>query len=271
MKAKHLLDAVNDIDYSLIEEAENMTSHQKNRIPRGKKTVLIAAAAVLLLCITAAAAGILWGTPEVIVEDGTHTLFWNNGYLTLPEESVQTIYASRTSDHYGSFHTFATIAEWTDFYGIPFVSSTNLVPYSDIQTVVWANEPGSQAQLSIMESHMNVERYREGTEERLWRGSMTVFAPLNEEAAKSASWTRNLSDEMNAEILAEDTTAAGVPYVISKITHDSNADSCNLLLYYGHEAVFYELEVSACVGADEARIFEDLVDFAQTLQIMSDN
>lgn len=271
MNAKHLLDAMNDIDYSMVEEAENMMNRQKSRIPRRKKTVLIAAAVAVLLCITVAAAGILWGTPEVIVEDGTHTLLLNNGYLTLPEESVQTIYASRTSDHYGSFHTFATIAEWTDFYGIPLVSGAKLVPYSDIQTVVWANEMGSQAQLTLMESHLGVDCYLEGTEERLWRGSMTVFAPLNEEAAKSGSWTRKLSDEMNAEILVEDTTAAGVPYVISKITHDSDADSCNLLLYYGHEAVFYELEVSACVGAEEALIFEDLVDFAQTLQIMSDN
>ena len=88
---------------------------------------------------------------------------------------------------------------------------------------------------------------------------MTVIAPLNEEAAKAGAWTRNLSDEMNAEILAEDTTDAGVPYVISKITHDSDAESCNLLLYYGHEAVLYELEVSACVGQHESMIFEDIL------------
>ena len=271
MKPNNLLHAINDIDYEMVEEAENMMNRQKSRIPRGKKTVLIAAAVAVLLCITAAAAGLLWGTPKVIVGEGTLTLFLNNGYLTLPEESVQTIYASRTSDHYGSFHMFDTVAEWTDFYGIPFVSSTKLVPYSDIQTVVWGNELGSQAQLTFMESHLNVERYREGEEERLWRGSMTVLAPLNEEAAKDGSWTRNLSDEMNAEILAEDTTDAGVPYVISKITHDSDAESCDLLLYYGHEAVLYELEVSACVGQHESMIFEDLVNFVQTLQIMPNN
>jgi len=271
MKPNDLLHAMNDIDYGMIEEAENMMNRQKSRIPRGKKTVLIAAAVVLLLGVTAAAAGILWGTPTVIVGEGTLTLFLNNGYLTLPEESVQTIYASRTSDHYGSFHMFDTVAEWTDFYGIPFVSSTKLVPYSDIQTVVWGNEPGSQAQLTLMESHLNVERYCEEAEERLWRGSMTVFAPLNEETAKAGSWTRNLSESMNAEILAEDTTAAGVPYVIRKITYDSDAESCDLLLYYGHEAVLYELEVSACVGQHESMIFEDLVNFAQTLQIMPNN
>lgn len=271
MNPKYLLEAMNDIDYTMVEETENMMNRQKNRMPRGNKTVLIAAAVAVLLCITVAAAGILWGTPEVLIGEGTQTLLLNHGYLTLPEETVQTIYASRTSDHHGSFHMFDTIAEWTVFYGIPFVSSTNLVPYSDIQTVVWANEPGSQAQLSIMESHMNVERYREGTEERLWRGNMTVFAPLNEEAAKEGSWTRIISEEMSAEILVEDTTAAGIPYVISKITHDSDAEFCNLLLYYGHEAVLYELEVSACVGQEEAMIFEDLVNVAETLQIMPNN
>ena len=72
MNAKHLLDAMNDIDYSMVEEAENMMNRQKSRIPRGKKTILIAAAVAVLLCITAAAAGLLWMKPEVHVGDNKH-------------------------------------------------------------------------------------------------------------------------------------------------------------------------------------------------------
>ena len=30
MKAKYLLDAMNDIDYTMVEEAENMMNRQKN-------------------------------------------------------------------------------------------------------------------------------------------------------------------------------------------------------------------------------------------------
>ena len=112
MKAKHLLDAVNDIDYSLIEEAENMTSNQKNRIPRGKKTVLIAAAVSVLLCITAAAAGLLWVKPEVRVDEWAQTLLLSGEYITLPEASVQTLLEARTPDRIGIFQSFDSIQKW---------------------------------------------------------------------------------------------------------------------------------------------------------------
>ena len=271
MNPKYLLEAMNDIDYTMVEEAENMMNRQKNRMPRGNKTVLIAAALLVLLCITAAAAGILWGTPEVIVGEDTQTLLLNNGYLTLPEESVQTLLAIHDPERVGIFQTFDGVREWQEFFSIPFVSSTALTVDDEVQSAVTASETDGEVTLHLLMSHLNVERYREGTEDWLWRGMLTVLSPLNQEAAKDGSWTRELSEKMNAEILAEDTTAAGVPYVISKITHDSDAEFCNLLLYYGHEAVLYELEVSACVGQEEAMIFEDLVNVAETLQIMPNN
>ena len=135
MKPENIVNALNDMDYDMIEEAE---MENKILIPklRGKKTVLIAAAVCLLLCGTAAAAGIFWIKPEVHANADGHTLLINQGYIELPEDAVQTILANRISErNYNCFLNFETVAEWQEFFDLPFVTSRLLVTEEDGQWV----------------------------------------------------------------------------------------------------------------------------------------
>ena len=267
MKSNALLHAMNDIDYEMVEEAENMMNRQKNRIPRGKKTVLIAAAVAVLLCITAAAAGLLWVKPEVRVDEWAQTLLLSGEYITLPEASVQTLLEARTPDRIGIFQSFDSTREWQEFFGIPFVTSTHFSIDGDIQSVVTAFESDNEVQLSTMMSHMNVDLIFDSTDGDSFGAILMAVAPLNAQAAEDGTFARTLTDEANAEILMESTTAAGVPYVISKMTAGSEAYPVALLLYYGYESVLYELEVHACSASEETMLIEKMVSIAESIQI----
>ena len=271
MNAKHLLDAMNDIDYSMVEEAENMMNRQKSRIPRGKKTILIAAAVAVLLCITAAAAGLLWMKPEVHVGDNKHSLVLRDSYITLPEESVQTILAAYTPEKLSVALDFASVEEWQHFYGIPLVLSSYLSPYGTVGSAVSVLEKDDEIRLGMMFSSVKVGYHRErnGVSEKVWIGDVEVMALVNDdEEVKLGGFSRRMKDGENAEIVKEFTTAAGIPCVISKIKPAGGDSPVSLLLYYGYESVMYEFEVFALSDEEEMLRIDQLMTIADTLQII---
>lgn len=274
MNAKHLLDAMNDIDYSMVEEAENMMNRQKSRIPRRKKTVLIAAAVAVLLCITVAATvGILGMTPELHVNDEEYVLYLRDQYITLPQSSMQTILTSpsRTPENPSFEYTFASVEEWQHFYGIPLVLSSYLSPYGTVGSAVSVVEKDDEIRLGMMFSSVKVGYHRErnGISEKVWIGDVEVMALVNDdEEIKLGGFSRRVKDGENAEILKEFTTDAGIPCVISKIKPTGDDSPVSLHLYYGYESVIYGFEVFALSEEEEAIRIDQLMTIADTLQII---
>ena len=284
MKAMDIANALNDIDNDMIEEAEKKIDMKKGSFINKKKVVLIAAALVLLLCGTVAASGLLWMKPDVQANENSLDLQLNGEVVTLPESAVQEILAARDPERRNtSFLTFSTLEEWQEFFALPFVASSHLavdespkwvdygkstlVPEGIIDTFVTTEEKDGGYELCLMISTMNVEWYHNDAEnsECAWNGSITIHAPLNETAAKEGSSIRELNEDMEAEILKEYTTPAGIPCVISKI-HSEHVDT--LFLYYGYESVIYELEVMAASSEEVAMILNDLQEYAETIQIL---
>lgn len=270
MNPKHLLEAMNDIDYSMVEEVENMMNRQKSRIPRGKKTVLIAAAVAVLLCITAGAAGLLWVKPEVQIEEDAHTLLLNNGYLTLPEASLQAIHEAYTSERMSTQHAFETVEEWQAFFGVPLAVSNYLSPYGTIETLVTVYETDVGNELGMMLSSVKLEKTQErnGIMERVWIGNLMVMALLDDDDGAVGSYKHPISDGMNAEILQEFITDAGIPCVISKLTNEGDGHSVRLFLCYGYESVLYEFELLAHSAEEEIEYLEYLRTYADTIQLL---
>ena len=283
MKAMNLANALNDIDYDMIEEAEMKFCTKKGFFIK-KKAVLIAAALVLLLCGTAAAAGLLWMKPDVQAGEDGLALQLNGDIVTLPENTVQEIIAVRDPGRGNkSFFTFDTVEEWQKFFALPFVASSHLavdesprwvdegtgilLPEGTIDTIVTAEEKDGEYELCLMITAMNVEWYHNDKEnaECAWKGNITIYAPLNEKAAKEGSSTIELNEDMEAEILMEYTTPSGIPCLISKIKSE-HTDT--LFLYYGYESVMYELKVMAVSPEEEAMILKDLQEYAETMQIL---
>ncbi len=269
MNPKHLLEAMNDIDYTMVEEAENMMNNQKSRIPRGRKTVLIAAAVAVLLCITAAAAGLLWMNPEVHVDDTKHALVLRDSYITLPEESVQTILAAYTPEKLSVALDFASVEEWQAFYGIPLVMSSHLSPYGTVGSGVSALEIDGNIDFGMMISFVKVAHSREinGEMQRDWIGSLKVTALIDDDKEEIGTYIREFNEEGNAEIVTEFTTDAGIPCVISRVHSGNEEDPVSLLLHYGYESVMYEFELRAVSAEEEAIYLEYLKTYADTIQI----
>ena len=283
MKAMDIANALNDIDYDMIEEAE-VPLNRKKRVFRKKKGALIAAALVLLLCGTVAASGLLWMKPDVQANKNSLDLQLNGAVVTLPESAVQEILAARDPERRNtSFLTFHSLEEWQKFFALPFVASDHLavdespkwvdygtcalVPEGTIDTFVTTEDKDGGYELCLMTSTMHVEWYHNDTEnfEFAWDGSITIHVPLNETAAKEGSSIRELNEDMEAEILMEYTTPSGIPCVISKIQSEYTD---TLFLYYGYESVIYELEVMAASTEEEAMILKDLQEYAETIQIL---
>lgn len=277
MNAKHLLDAMNDIDYSMVEEAEATTKTANSSNWRRRKTALIAAVLVLL-CITAAAtAGILGMTPELHVSESDHMVYLRDEYITLPETSRQTVISSvsHAPDDQNFRYTFASVEEWKKFYDIPLVISRWLSPYGTVGSSISVDEKDNEIRLGMMSSRVNVEylEERNGVTEQVWFGGLEVVALVDDDAGeiKLGGFERSIKDGDHAEIIKEFTTAAGIPCVISKIkpaADDSPVSPVSLLLYYGYEAVMYEFEVFALSEEEEAIRIEQLMTIADTLQII---
>ena len=269
MNPKYLLEAMNDIDYTMVEEAENMMNRQKSRIPRSKKTVLIAAAVAVLLCITAAAAGLLWMKPEVHVGDNKHSLVLRDSYITLPEESEQTILAAYTPEKLSVEIDFASVEEWQAFYGIPLVMSSHFTPYGTVGSAVSALEIDGNIDFGMMISFVKVAHSREinGEIQKDWIGSLKVTALIDDDKKGIGTHTREFNEEGNAEIVMEFTTDAGIPCVISRIANDIEAYPVTLLLHYGYESVLYEFELKAVSAEEETTYLEYLKTYADTIQI----
>lgn len=292
MKNEKLFEVLGDINEKHVKEARETTSNKKDKKMknaythkfRGKKTILIAAVVALLLCGTAAAAGLLWMKPNIQANEDSLSLHLNGEIVTLPESAVQKIHAVRDPVRGNkSFFTFDTLDEWQKFFTLPFVASSRLavdesprwvdhgtgsiVPEGTIDTIVTAEEVNGTYELCLMITAMNVEWYHGDAEnaECSWKGSIMIHTPLNETAAKEGSFTRVMNEDMNAEILMEYTTPAGIPCVISKVTSEH---SVTLYLYYGYESVMYELQVMAVSSEEETMILEDLKEIAETLQII---
>ena len=229
MKAIDIANALNDIDYDMIEEAERKIDMKKGLFSSKKKVILIAAALVLLLCGTIAASGLLWMKPDVKVNENSLDLQLNGETVTLPECAVQEILAVRDSERGNkSFFTFNTLEEWQKFFALPFVASSHLavdesprlvdygtavlLPEGTIDTIVTAEEKDGGYELCLMISTMNVEWYRNDAEnsEYAWNGSITIHVPLNETAAKGGSSIRELNEDMEAEILMEYTVKSNL-------------------------------------------------------------
>ena len=269
MKANDLLQAMNEIDYSMVEEAENMMNRQKSRIPRRRKTVLIAAAVTVLLCITAAAAGLLWMKPEISVADDAHRLQLSGG-ITLPEESVQMLIdAYYIQDKVNVVQTFASVEEWQEFFGIPLVMSTHFSTYGTIEAGVSTYEVDGEIDFGMMISFLKVAHYREinGTVQKEWIGSLKATALIDDDRSGTGSFTRRLDDDGTAEIIAEFTTDAGIPCVISRVANDSEAYPVTLLLHYGYESVMYEFELRALSAEEEMTYLDYLKSYADTITI----
>lgn len=269
MNPKYLLEAMNDIDYTMVEEAENMTMKEKSRIPRGKKSVLIAAAVAVLLCITAGAAGLLWMKPEVRVGDSKHSLVLRDSYITLPEESEQTILAAYTPDRLSVALDFASVEEWQAFYGIPLVMSSHLSPYGTVGSAVSALEVDGNIDFGMMISFVKVAHSREinGEMQRDWVGSLKVTALIDDDKEEIGAHIREVNEEGNAEIVTEFTTDAGIPCVISRVQNGNEEDPVSLMLHYGYESVMYEFELRAVSAEEEARYLEYLKTYADNIQI----
>ena len=274
-----------------IKEAAMKKNHFRSGL-QFRKTALIAAAIALLLCGTAAAAGLFWMKPNVQSDDNSQTLQLGYGkYTELPEQTVQTILQTCVPDRgYMSFFYFETVQEWQEFFALPFVIGAQteadespvwanhgtgaLVPEGSIQTLVTTEETDGKRIPCLMTTHMDVEQYRgEGDgKERIWQGFLTIHAPLNENAAMNSKFIRQLGEDDNAEIMTEGTTESGIPYVISKITHNYTSEGVeytdvNLLLYYGYDAVMYELQISGVSETAVTEMLEHLTEFAENLQI----
>lgn len=284
MRAIDIANALNDIDYDMIEEAEAKLNMKRGLFNNKKKVVLIAAALVLLLCGTIAASGLLWMKPDVQANENSLDLQLDGEAVTLPESAVQEILAARDPErHNTSFLTFDTLKEWQEFFALPFVASNHLtvdespkwvdcgtydlIQEGTIDTFVTMDEKSVGYELCLMISTMNVEWYHNDAEnsECAWNGSITIHVPLNETSAKNGTSIRELNEDMEAEILMEYTTPSGIPCVISKI-HSEHTDT--LFLYYGYESVIYELEIMAASPEEEAMIMNDLQEYAETIQIL---
>lgn len=288
MKPDDIVNALNDMDYDMIEEAE---MEKKILIPklRGKKTVLIAAAVCLLLCGTAAAAGIFWIKPEVHANADGHTLLINQGYIELPEDAVQTILANRIPErNYNCFLNFETVAEWQEFFDLPFVTSSLLVteedgqwvdytgngilvPKGDIDTYITSVDEENETKFGIMGSVFSVERIysaEDDSEQINWHGSIQIHAALSEEAVEDASHSVRVEGVITEETLTEATTPTGIPYVIRRIVSGDSGETVQFFLYYGYESVMYELWVTAHSPEEEKIIADDLQKIAETLQVV---
>ena len=288
MKPENIVNALNDMDYDMIEEAE---MEKKILIPklRGKKTVLIAAAVCLLLCGTATAAGIFWMKPEVQANTDGHTLLINQGYIELPEDAVQMILANRIPERNNNcFLNFETVAEWQEFFDLPFVTSSLLVteedgqwvdytgngvlvPKGDIDTYITSVDEENETKFGIMGSVFSVERIysaEDDSEQINWHGSMQIHAALSEEAAADASHSVRVEGIIIEETLSEATTPTEIPYVIRRIVSGDSGETVQFFLYYGYESVMYELWVTAHSPEEEKIIADDLKLIAETLQVM---
>ena len=90
-----------------------------------------------------------WQRSETAIEetdraDG-HTLLINQGYIELPEDAVQTILANRIPErNYNCFLNFETVAEWQEFFDLPFVTSSLLVTEEDGQWVDYTGNVTAQ-------------------------------------------------------------------------------------------------------------------------------
>ena len=278
MNPKYLLEAMNDIDYSMVEEAEATTKTAKSSNWRRRKTALIAAAVLVLLCITAAAtAGILGMTPELHVSESDHMVYLRDEYITLPETSRQTVISavSHAPDDQHFRYTFASVEEWQKFYDIPLVISRWLSPYGTVSSGISVTEADNEICLGSMYSTVKVEylEERNGVMEQVWFGSLQIAALVDDDAGetKFGGMSRPIRDGGHAEILREFTTAAGIPCVISKIkpaAGNSPVSPVSLLLYYSYESVMYEFEVFALSEEEEAIRIDQLMTIADTLQII---
>lgn len=231
----------------------------------GKKTVLIAVIVALLLCGTAAAAGLLWMKPDVFRNNDGHTLLINQGYVDLPGDAVKTIMDNRLPDRNNNcFLNFKTVAEWQDFFKLPLVLSSHMMPNGSIDSII----TGDEEKLRLMVSSMSVDRIDEQTGACLWGGTMQIYAALSEESAKHATTTFKTEGSIKEETLVESTTSTGIPYVIRRIVSGDTGETVQFFLYYGYESVLYEFWITVRVPEDEAMIAEDLKTIADTLQIM---
>ena len=278
MNPKYLLEAMNDIDYTMVEEAEATTKTANSSNWRRRKTALIAAAVLVLLCITAAAtAGILGMTPELHVSESDHIVYLRDEYITLPEISRQTVISSvsHAPDDQDFRYTFASVEEYQKFYDIPLVISRWLSPYGTVSSGISVTEADNEIRLGTMYSTVKVEylEERNGVTEQVWFGSLQIAALVDDDAGetKFGGMSRPIRDGGHAEILREFTTAAGIPCVISKIkpaASNSPVSPVSLLLYYSYESVIYEFEVFALSEEEETLRIDQLMTIADTLQII---
>ena len=278
MNPKYLLEAMNDIDYTMVEEAEATTKTANSSNWRRRKTALIAAAVLVLLCITAAAtAGILGMTPELHVSESDHRVYLRDEYITLPEISRQTVISSvsHAPDDQDFRYTFASVEEYQKFYDIPLVISRWLSPYGTVSSGISVTEADNEIRLGTMYSTVKVEylEERNGVTEQVWFGSLQIAALVDDDAGetKFGGMSRPIRDGGHAEILREFTTAAGIPCVISKIkpaASNSPVSPVSLLLYYSYESVIYEFEVFALSEEEETLRIDQLMTIADTLQII---
>ena len=286
MKAENIAEALNDIDFDMVEEAEMKKTTAVFRFFK-KKTICIAAVFAVLLGGTAAAAGFYWMKPNVQVQEDSMSLHLSGDIVTLPESTVREVLAVCDPLRGNkSFFAFETLDEWQEFFELPFVSSTrlavdespkwvdygsgSLIPEGTIDTIVTAEETDGIYKLCLMITQMNVEWYDNDAENGncAWKGNMMIHVPLNETVVREGTFERLLNEDMNAEILMEYTTAAGIPCVIGKIT---SAHTATLYLYYSYQSVVYEIEVMAVSSEEEEMILEDLKMIAETLQVVYPN
>ena len=248
---------------------------------RGKKAVLIAAVIAVLLCGTAATAGLLWLKPDVFPNKDGHTLLINQGYVELSDDAIQIIMENRLPERNNNcFLNFETVAEWQNFFELPLVVSnlmvpdeTNgladygdgiLVPNGSIDSIVTSDGD----RLCLMITSMFIDRVDEQTAERLWDGTLQIYAALSEESTADAKSTVKVEGAVKEETLMEATSSAGIPYVIRKIVSGENGETVQFFLYYGYESVMYELWITAHSPEEEIMIADDLKIIADTLQIM---
>lgn len=267
MKPEDIINVLNDIDYTIVEEAERRTKTPTPRL-HGKKTVVFAAIVALFLCGTAATAGLLWIKPNVRPEGNSLTVSMMEGYIELPEDKIQTILDTRIPERNNNcILSFDTFTEWQKFLNIPLVTSDLLMIPRDIDTFFTVKETDDELKLMSMLTLTTAERYYgdEYSEIPLWSGSITITAAVNEEAVEQ-QFSSGTTDG-KAEIIEEYTTSSRIPCVIGKIASSKNEQRSDLFLYYGYESVMYQLWIDSSSLEEEARILEDLKTIADSLRI----
>lgn len=285
MTNEKIFEALGNINEKYITEARESEIIVKRSRLNISKTALVAATLALLLCGTAVAAGIMWLTPKVEIDENKKDYSFATGECNyeFPEEVLSKI-AERTPNPGVSFK-FESIDEWQNFYDLPFVAGDiTVAKESGVRSYITSESSEDQFIPNKIVSTLFVEFapsiYDRGSSS--WHAIMTVNTltkdyPIGKIENTEMGYIVNevFYYEPATEILVESETDFGMPYTIvmtkagpeNKEHEHYEHTLYKLKLIYGYESSLYHLELHA-FGEDEyEKALARLKDYADTIQI----